>query len=157
MPETHARVLDDLSEVDPSDWNQLAGGHPMLSHEFFHALHQSGCATTDSGWLPQFITLWDDAMINGNGGPRPRLRAAMPLYLKSHSYGEYVFDWAWADAYQRHGLAYTPVAGHPVPPVDRACWPPPTLSARSWCARRLPWRRMPRRCTSCSPSRGKPL
>ena len=57
MPEIHARVLDDLSEVDPSDWNRLAGGHPMLSHEFFHALHQSGCAAADSGWLPQFLTL----------------------------------------------------------------------------------------------------
>jgi hypothetical protein len=118
LPEFHARVLDDLSGVDPSDWNRLAGGHPMLSHEFFHALHQCACAAADSGWLPQFITLWDGAA--GAGGPAPRLRAAMPLYLKSHSYGEYVFDWAWADAYQRHGLSYYPklLAAIPFSPVS---------------------------------------
>jgi len=118
LPETHLRVLDDLSGVDASDWNRLAGGHPMLLHEFFHALHQSGCATADSGWLPQFLTLWDE---HGTGGSTPpRLRAAMPLYLKSHSYGEYVFDWAWADAYQRHGLAYYPklLAAIPFSPVS---------------------------------------
>ena len=121
MPEIHARVLDDLSGVDASDWNRLAGGHPMLSHEFFHALHQSGCAAADSGWLPQFLTLWDEAAPNGaSGSASPRLRAAMPLYLKSHSYGEYVFDWAWADAYQRHGLAYYPklLAAIPFSPVS---------------------------------------
>jgi predicted N-acyltransferase len=121
LPEIHARVLDDLSGVDAADWNRLAAGHPMLSHEFFHALHQSGCAAADSGWLPQFLTLWDAAAPNGaKGSASPRLRAAMPLYLKSHSYGEYVFDWAWADAYQRHGLAYYPklLAAIPFSPVS---------------------------------------
>ena len=121
MPEIHARVLDDLSGVDATDWNRLAGGHPMLSHEFFHALHQTGCAAASSGWLPQFLTLWDEgAPKSGNGRPPPRLRAAMPLYLKSHSYGEYIFDWAWADAYQRHGLAYFPklLAAIPFSPVS---------------------------------------
>jgi predicted N-acyltransferase len=115
------RVLDDLSGVDPSEWDRLAGGHPMLSHAFFHALHQTGCASADSGWLPQFITLWDPS-ASGAGGTlaSPRLRAAMPLYVKSHSYGEYVFDWAWADAYQRHGLAYYPklLAAIPFSPVS---------------------------------------
>jgi predicted N-acyltransferase len=101
-------VLDDLSAIDPADWNRLARGNPMLSHEFFHALHQSGCASADSGWLPQFITLWDEPAGDVESGSAPRLKAAMPLYLKSHSYGEYVFDWAWADAYQRHGLRYYP-------------------------------------------------
>ncbi len=121
MPEFRARVQDDLSEIAPSEWNRLAGNHPMLSHAFFQALHQTGCAAADSGWLPQFITLWDDAAPNaGNGSPAPRLRAAMPLYLKSHSYGEYVFDWAWADAYQRHGLEYYPklLAAIPFSPVS---------------------------------------
>lgn len=109
MPEIHARVLDDPSGVDAADWDRLAGGHPLLSHAFFHALHQTGCAAADSGWLPQFLTLWDETARPGaRADSRPRLRAAMPLYLKSHSYGEYVFDWAWADAYQRHGLAYYP-------------------------------------------------
>jgi len=112
LPELELRVLDDLSDVIASDWNRLALGNPMLSHEFFDALHRSGCAASASGWLPQFVTLWDKA--------RTRLRAAMPLYLKSHSYGEYVFDWAWADAYQRHGLAYYPklLAAIPFSPVS---------------------------------------
>ena len=121
MPEMNVRVLDDLSGVDAADWNRLAGGHPMLSHAFFHALHQTGCAAAASGWLPQFLTLWDEAAPNRANGPAaPRIRAAMPLYLKSHSYGEYVFDWAWADAYQRHGLAYYPklLAAIPFSPVS---------------------------------------
>ena len=92
------RVLDNLAGIDPGQWNALAGGHPFLRHELFHALHETGCASERTGWLPQFVTLWQDG----------RLAAAMPLYLKSHSYGEYVFDWAWADAYQRHGYAYYP-------------------------------------------------
>lgn len=118
MPELDLRVLDDLSGVDAADWNRLALGHPLLSHEFFHALHQTGCAAADSGWLPQFLTLWDKAAPGGASAPR--LSAAMPLYLKSHSYGEYVFDWAWADAYQRHGLAYYPklLAAIPFSPVS---------------------------------------
>ena len=121
MPEPDLRVLDDLSGVDPADWNRLAGGHPLLSHEFFHALHQTACASADSGWLPQFLTLWNQAAPRSTGAAAvPRLRAAMPLYLKSHSYGEYVFDWAWADAYRRHGLAYYPklLAAIPFSPVS---------------------------------------
>jgi len=62
-----------------------------MSHAFLHALHETGCASRDSGWSPRYVTLWDDT----------RLVAAMPLYSKDHSYGEYVFDWAWADAYER--------------------------------------------------------
>src|SRR5487761_2142292 len=121
LPEFDLRVLDDLSGVDAAQWNRLAPGHPLLSYEFFDALHSSACASADSGWLPQFLTLWDKAAPNGVSGPAVRqLRAAMPLYLKSHSYGEYVFDWAWADAYQRHGLAYYPklLAAIPFSPVS---------------------------------------
>ena len=116
MPELDLRVLDDLSGVDAADWDRLSHGHPMLSHAFFQALHQSGCASAERGWQPQFLTLWDQAASRG----APRLRAAMPLYAKSHSYGEYVFDWAWADAYQRHGLAYYPklLAAIPFSPVS---------------------------------------
>ena len=109
MPELELRVLDDLSGINAADWDRLAPDHPMVSHAFFSALHQTGCASAKSGWLPQFLTLWDRAGAGDADVPdAPRLRAAMPLYLKSHSYGEYVFDWAWADAYQRHGLAYYP-------------------------------------------------
>ena len=95
------------------------------SREFFAALHETGCASARAGWLPQFVTLWDGK----------RLKGALPLYLKSHSYGEYVFDWAWADAYQRHGLEYYPklLAAVPFSPVTGRA--PPCRSAR----RNLAW------------------
>ena len=117
------RVLDSLAGIDPRQWNALAGDHPFLRHELFHALHETGCASERTGWLPQFVTLWRDG----------RLSAAMPLYLKSHSYGEYVFDWAWADAYQRHGLEYYPklVSAVPFSPVQGS-----RLMAASDAARR---------------------
>jgi len=69
-----------------------------MRHEYLSALHQSRSAVAQTGWAPQFIT------VSAGGS----LRAACALYLKSHSYGEYVFDWSWADAYQRHGLRYYP-------------------------------------------------
>ena len=119
------RVLDNLAGIDPGQWNALAGGHPFLRHELFHALHETGCASERTGWLPQFVTLWQDG----------RLAAAMPLYLKSHSYGEYVFDWAWADAYQRHGYAYYPklLSAVPFTPVQG----PRLLAADDQARRRL--------------------
>ncbi|HXF79206.1 MAG TPA: GNAT family N-acetyltransferase [Usitatibacter sp.] len=92
------RILESLAGVDPMQWNALAGGNPTLSHEFLHALHATGCAAPRTGWKPQYVSLWDGA----------RLAGAVPLYLKSHSFGEYVFDWGWADAYERHGLSYYP-------------------------------------------------
>ncbi len=92
------RILDSLAELDPEQWDALAGDCPFLHHAFLHALHETGCASEERGWTPRFVTLWDDGRLTG----------AMPLYLKSHSYGEYVFDWAWADAYHRHGLDYYP-------------------------------------------------
>jgi predicted N-acyltransferase len=103
------RVLDSLADVPPDQWNSLASGHPFLRHEFLHALHETGCACERTGWVPQYLSLWRDG----------RLEAAMPLYLKSHSRGEYVFDWAWADAYHRHGLEYYPklLAAIPFSPV----------------------------------------
>ncbi len=98
LPDGETRILESLSGVAPEDWNALAGDHPFLRHEFLHALHETGCAAERSGWLPQYITSWRHG----------RLCGALPLYLKAHSYGEYVFDWAWADAYQRSGLHYYP-------------------------------------------------
>ncbi len=71
---------------------------PFMRMEYLRALHDSGSATPAAGWSPRFLTLHRAG----------RLAAACPLYLKTHSYGEYVFDWAWADAYQRHGLPYYP-------------------------------------------------
>ena len=106
------RILDSLAGVDSRQWNALTGGNPFLRHELFHALHETGCASERTGWLPQFVTLWEDG----------RLRGALPLYLKSHSYGEYVFDWAWPAPYHRHGLDYYPklVSAVPFSPVRGA-------------------------------------
>jgi len=92
------RVVQDLAEIPAAQWNALAGDHPFLRHELLHALHATGCACAETGWLPQYLALWHGV----------ELAAAMPLYVKSHSYGEYVFDWAWADAYARHGIDYYP-------------------------------------------------
>lgn len=92
------RILGSLEDVEPEQWNRLGGDNPFLQHAFLHALHDTGCADERSGWAPCFITLWSEQGLVG----------ALPLYRKSHSYGEYVFDWAWADAYERHGLRYYP-------------------------------------------------
>jgi predicted N-acyltransferase len=105
-------VVDSLAGVPAEDWNRLAGGNPFLSHEFLSALHETGCASSATGWIPQFLLLRSGAALTG----------AMPLYLKEHSYGEYVFDWAWADAYHRHGFAYYPklICAVPFTPVTGA-------------------------------------
>jgi len=92
------KIIEDLAEIPAADWDVLAGNDPFVSHAFLYALQASGCATVQFGWQAQFITLWQDG----------RLLGAMPLYLKMNSYGEHVFDWAWADAYHRHGLHYYP-------------------------------------------------
>jgi predicted N-acyltransferase len=92
------RVVDSLAGVDAAEWNALAGGQPFVRHEFLSALLETGCAAARSGWLPRFL------LVRRAGA----LIAAMPLFAKSHSYGEYVFDWAWADAHERHGLEYYP-------------------------------------------------
>lgn len=104
------RVLDSPLELDAGAWNGLLVQQPQptpfMQHEYLAALHRSGSACPATGWTPRFVTLWDAAGI---------LQAACPLYIKSHSRGEYVFDWAWADAHQRHGLAYYPKAVVAVP------------------------------------------
>jgi predicted N-acyltransferase len=92
------RVVDSLAGVDPQEWNALAGEQPFVRHEFLSALIDTGCAAARSGWLPQFLLLRRAGALVG----------AMPLFAKTHSYGEYVFDWAWADAHERHGVDYYP-------------------------------------------------
>ena len=103
------RVQESPLAVDGAAWNTLlaAQAHPtpFMRHEYLAALHTSGCAAPATGWTPRFMTLWRDG----------QLAAACPLYLKTHSHGEYVFDWAWANAYQQHGLAYYPKALVAVP------------------------------------------
>ena len=92
------RVAESLAAVDPQEWNALAGGQPFVRHEFLSALIDTGCAAAGSGWLPRFLLRYRAGALAG----------AMPLFAKSHSYGEYVFDWAWADAHERHGIEYYP-------------------------------------------------
>jgi predicted N-acyltransferase len=125
------RIARDPREIDAPTWNALLhaqpGGNacgPFMRHEYLSALHETGCATTATGWAPHWVTLWsrDDG----------RLVAAAPAYAKVHSYGEYVFDWAWADAHHRHGVAYYPkgVVAVPFTPVAG-----PRLLARDAAAR----------------------
>ena len=122
------RVFDEPAAIDAAQWNSLldaqASATPFMRHEYLLALHASGSASTATGWTAQFLAV-------ERGG---ELIAACPLYLKEHSYGEYVFDWAWADAYQRHGLAYYPKLLDAVPftPV-----PGPRLLARDADGRRV--------------------
>jgi predicted N-acyltransferase len=111
VPES-LRILDTLEGVDANEWNALTGGNPTLAHAFLDSLHRSACASPASGWTPQYLTSWRGAALAG----------AVPLYVKSHSYGEYVFDWAWAEAYERHGLDYYPklLAAVPFTPATGA-------------------------------------
>ena len=105
------RIVHSLGEVDADAWNALdVDAPPFLRHEFLLALETSGCATPDTGWHPHHLLQYD---VSGN------LAGAMPLYLKDHSWGEFVFDFAWADAWQRAGLAYYPrlVAAVPFTPA----------------------------------------
>jgi predicted N-acyltransferase len=103
------RVLSAPDEVNAADWNELlslqSDATPFMRHEYLAALHTSGSATPATGWTPHFIILERDGVMVG----------ACALYLKSHSYGEYVFDHAWANAYAQHGLAYYPKAVVAVP------------------------------------------
>ena len=96
---TRAQFLPGIREVAAADWNALARrDYPFLRHEFLCALEDSASVGGDSGWEPHHLLLREGA----------RLVGAMPCYLKRHSYGEYVFDWSWADAYRRHGQPYYP-------------------------------------------------
>ncbi|HTN93617.1 MAG TPA: GNAT family N-acetyltransferase [Gallionella sp.] len=92
------KIIEDLADIPVAQWDALTGKDPFLSHAYLYALQESGCATAHFGWQAQYITLW-----NGS-----RLQGAMPLYLKMNSYGEHVFDFAWADVYHRNGLRYYP-------------------------------------------------
>ena len=123
-----ARVLASPLDVDATAWNTLLARQshptPFMRHEYLAALETSGSATARTGWAPRFMSLWEgDTLI-----------AACPLYLKNHSYGEYVFDWAWASAYEQHGVPYYPKAVIAVPftPV-----PGTRLMARDDAARAL--------------------
>ena len=104
------RCIPSLAEVAPADWDALLSDkHPLLSHGFLYAMEQHGCLSELSGWVPRYLIIESDGELIG----------AMPLYEKTNSWGEFVFDQAWADAYTRHGQAYYPklVAAIPFSPV----------------------------------------
>ncbi len=103
------RVHDHPGQIPADQWDALLAAQdcpsPFMQHAYLLAMHESASATPSSGWTARFFSLWlDEKMV-----------AACPLYLKTHSYGEYVFDWAWANAYAQHGLAYYPKALIAVP------------------------------------------
>jgi predicted N-acyltransferase len=106
-----AGVINRLDDLAEGQWNRVAGTrNPFLRSEFLAALERHGCVGEAFGWYPQHLVVYDD---DGE------LAGAAPLYLKDNSYGEFVFDWSWADAYQRTGRAYYPklVSAIPYTPV----------------------------------------
>lgn len=125
------QVVTDPTEVAAADWDNLLeaqpDGHisgPFMRLAYLQALHASGSATPETGWSPHWVLVWEAGILS----------AAAPLYAKTHSYGEYVFDWAWANAYAQHGLAYYPkgLVAVPFTPV-----PGPRLLARNQPARQV--------------------
>ena len=99
MSEVQARFIESITAVSPEQWRRLArSDYPFTRYEFLLALEESGATTAKTGWQVEHL------LLEQNG----ELIAALPVYRKSHSYGEYVFDWAWADAYHRNGLDYYP-------------------------------------------------
>lgn len=97
-----ARLVGAIGDIDPGDWDRCAGGdNPFVSHAFLHALEESGSVGDRSGWWPQHMVLSD----SGNSG---KIVGCLPLYLKNNSYGEYVFDHAWAHALEQAGGRYYP-------------------------------------------------
>jgi hypothetical protein len=110
----HLKVVGSLDELPASQWDGLAGSdNPFACHAFLSALERTRCVGESSGWIPQHLAAFEQT--NGSA----RVVGAVPMYLKLHSYGEFVFDWAWANAYARSGLTYYPklVAAIPFTPV----------------------------------------
>ena len=122
------RIDDNITALPAEAWNALLAASsrptPFMRHEYLAALTESGSAVADKGWGPLVLSLWEGDELTG----------ACVAYVKDHSYGEYVFDWAWADAYQRHGLNYYPklLVAVPFTPV-----PGSRLLARDDAARKL--------------------
>jgi len=102
-----AKIIHSTSDIDAKLWNACTNGNPFLSHEFFCALEQSGCVSEKTGWLPFHIQL--------QHSETSKIVGFVPLYIKSHSYGEYVFDHAWANAYTQAGGNYYPKLQSSVP------------------------------------------
>ncbi len=122
-------VLQSLSNISDPTWDAwIPNNYPFLYSKFLVGLESTGCTTADSGWQPFHITVRDQGVLVG----------FMPCYLKTHSYGEYVFDWSWADAWQRSGLSYYPklLSGIPFTPATgpRLLIAGDTDSCKVWAA-----------------------
>ena len=134
MSSTHDKALtgefvSSLAQIAAEDWNRIAGtDYPFLRHDFLYGLELAACTTAETGWQPCHLLLRRDE----------ELLALMPLYLKSHSYGEYVFDWSWADAWRQRGLAYYPklLSAIPFTPATgpRLCAAPDADPELCWSA-----------------------
>jgi len=115
----HIEILDTISQISAAAWNRISGtDYPFLRHEFLYALEASNSVCIQSGWQPQHLLVYNNTESNTES--KGELIAVMPLYLKHDSYGEYVFDWSWANAYQRTGLPYYPklVSAIPFTPTN---------------------------------------
>lgn len=122
MTSIRIQAIDHIDEIDPARWDALVddcGGSVMLRHAFLRAFETSGSVAPGTGWQPSHLLLWEQtpaspdrantyAEASSSAQATEHLVAAIPLYAKRHSYGEFVFDWAWAEAYERHGLKYYP-------------------------------------------------
>ena len=102
------RVINSLSQIAEDSWNSLLSSEagPFLKYAFLNTLEVSGCVGGNTGWQVAHLLLEDS---------EARLLGAMPLYLKQHSYGEFVFDWAWAQAYEQNNMPYYPKALSAIP------------------------------------------
>lgn len=95
----HLKFIDTIEALGEQQWNPIAGiDYPFLRYEFLHALESSGATSAATGWQPCHLVAYNDHQPI----------ALIPLFIKDHSYGEYMFDWSWADAYHRTGLPYYP-------------------------------------------------
>jgi predicted N-acyltransferase len=109
-----------IAEIPAVAWDACAGdGNPSVSHAFLNALEESGSTTSRTGWMPQHLSI---------AGPDGAIAGVVPLYAKTHSYGEYIFDYGWADAYERAGGRYYPklLSAAPFTPI-----PGPRLMLRA--------------------------
>ncbi len=101
------KVVNGMDQIPAEQWDACAGNdNPTVSHAFLSAMEDSGSVGGETGWIPKHLVLYDT---------EERVIGAVPLYLKGHSYGEYVFDWGWADAYERAGGRYYPKLQSSVP------------------------------------------
>jgi predicted N-acyltransferase len=141
-PELTVRSISALSEIEPQDWDQVANPageefDPFLSWHFLQALEESGCVSEENGWIPRHLIVHDT---------HRQLLGAMPLYIKTHSQGEYVFDHGWAEALERAGgqyypklltaIPFTPVTGRRVlsgrPDIQRALIAAASQTSQQW-------------------------